>query len=400
MSLFNPLKNQYARLMELSGSLPCCDLDSAAAVMRIKKSKVQKNLGKLIDRGMFGENHPYIDQEMSMIVMDKRYHPFACIYSSACRLKLSLKRAANVCIFTPQERSRVRSRTAHTFLADMVDAAFSGYGAGRMLRDRGANYLHDFLDPDRAMPNAEASDVISLLGDECDSLLSFLRMNPEIKPNPLQIHFVNNTERRVLSFIKSYPDGSLPSAQQQQTAQGIIEQLRDDSLPRFKALLNELARTDEASQTGEVTPTAELQEQASRLMALSCQMNAGSMRTSVSRIAGQLNEIAIQLEYAPARAGAACVRSLRTVYLPMMQELLTKYLRYDRIPDAGNDVKEAMKSTENIFKNDLPKALKQVLKELQGDSAIDLVSQAEALKKKMELDGLLDPLEQKPGNMG
>ena len=58
MSLFNPLKNQYARLMELSGSLPCCDLDSAAAVMRIKKSKVQKNLGKLIDRGMFGENHP------------------------------------------------------------------------------------------------------------------------------------------------------------------------------------------------------------------------------------------------------------------------------------------------------------------------------------------------------
>ena len=157
---------------------------------------------------------------------------------------------------------------------------------------------------------------------------------------------------------------------------------------------------DEASRTGEVTPTAELQEQASRLMALSCQMNAGSMRTSVSRIAGLLNEIAIQLEYAPARAGAACVRSLRTIYLPMMQELLTKYLRYDRIPDPGSDVKEAMKSTENIFKNDLPKALKQVLKDLQGDSAIELESQAEALKKKMELDGLLDPLEQKPGNEG
>ena len=400
MSLFNPIKKQYARLMELSGSLPCCDLDSAAAVMRIKKSKVSTNLGKMIDRGMFGENRPYIDQEMSMIVMDKRFHSFACMYHSACRLKWDLNRARNVCIFTPQERSRIRSRTAHSFLADMVDAAFSGYGAGRMLRDRGANYLQDFLDPDRVMPTAEASDVIALLGDECDGLLSFLRMNPEINPTPLQIHFVTNTDRRVLPFIKSYPDGNLPNAQQQNTAQGIIEQLRNDSLPRFRTLLEELARTDDASQTGEVTPTAELQEQASRLMALSCQMNAGSMRTSVSRIAGLLNEIAIQLEYAPARAGAACVRSLRTVYLPMMQELLTKFLRYDRIPDPSSDVKEAMKSTESIFKNDLPKALKQVLKDLQSDSAIDLESQAEALKKKMELDGLLDPLEKKTGTAG
>ncbi len=400
MSLFNPIKKQYARLMELSGSLPCCDLDSAAVVMRIKKSKVSKNLGKMIDRGYFGENRPYIDPEMSMIVMDKRYHSFACIYSSACRLKWSLNRARNVCIFSPQERSRIRSRTAHSFLADMVDAAFSGYGAGRMLRDRGANYLQDFLDPDRVMPNAEASEVIGLLSDECDGLLSFLRMNPDIRPTPLQIHFVSNTDRRVLSFIKSYPDGGLPNVQQQRTAQEIIEQLRTDTLPRFRTLLEELARTDEASQTGEVTPTAELQEQASRLMALSCQMNAGSMRTSVSRIAGLLNEIAIQLEYAPARASAACVRSLRTVYLPMMQELLTKYLRYDRIPDPGSDVKEAMRSTESIFKNDLPKALKQVLKDLQSDSAIDLESQAEALKKKMELDGLLDPLERKTEDEG
>ena len=398
MSLFNPIKKQYARLMELSGTLPCCDLDSAAAVMRIKKNKVSKNLGKMIDKGMFGENHPYIDQEMSMIVMDKRYHPFACMYSSACRLKWSLNRARNVCIFTPQERSRVRSRTTQSFLADMVESAFSGYGAGRMLRDRGANYLHDFLDPDRAMPNAEASNVVGQLGDECDELLSFLRMNPEIQPTPLQIHFVTNTDRRVLSFIKSYPDGSLPNAQQQHTAQEIIGQLRDDTLPRFRSLLEELTRANDASRTGEVTPTAELQEQASRLLAVSCQMEPGSMHNSVSRIAGLLNEIAVQLEYAPARASTACVRSLRTTYLPMMQELLAKYLRYERIPDPGNDVKEAMKSTESIFKNDLPKALKQVLKDLQSDSAIDMESQAEALKKKMELDGLLDPLEQRPGN--
>ncbi len=400
MSLFNPIKKQYTRLSELLGSLPCCDLDDAASVMKVKNSKVSKSLGKMIEKGYFGTNRPYIDQDLSLFILDRRYHPFACMYASSARLKWDLNRARNVCIFTPQERSLVRSRTAQSFLAELVDSAFSGYGAGRMLRDRGSFYLSDFLDPDRSMPNSDASEVINLLAGECDSLLSFLRMNPELKPTPLQTHFVTNTDRQVLSFIECYPEGGLPSATQQRTARSLVDQFRSETLPRFEKLLEELAHADEASPEAEASPTAQLQDQASRLMALSCQMSTGSMRTSVSRIAGLLNEIAVQIEYAPARASAACIRSLRTVYLPMMQELLMKYLRYDRMLDPSSDVKEAMKSTESIFKNDLPKALRQLLKDLQSDSAIDLESQAEALRKKMQLDGLLDPLEKKPEDLG
>ena len=395
MSLFNPIKRQHRRLMELSGSLHCCDLDSAAAVMKVKKQKVPASLRKMIDKGLFGADIPYIDQEMSMIVHDRKYHAFACLYASTSRLKWDVNRARNICIFTPAERSQIRTRTAQSFLADMVESAFNGYGAGRMLRDRGSSYLKDLLKPEDSMPREDATNVMTLLGGSCDSLLSFLRMNPDLKPSPMHLHFISNTDRMVLSFISCYPQNALPGMPQQRAAQSIVEKLRDETLPQFEAMLRALASMDEASPAGEITPTAELQEQASRLMTISCQMNAGSMRTSVSRIAGLLNEIAVQIEYAPARAGAACVRSLRTIYLPMMQELLMKYLRYDRVLDPGEDVREAMKSTESIFKNDLPKALKQMLRDLQSDSAIDLESQAEALRKKMQLDGLLDPLDRK-----
>lgn len=395
MSLFNPIRKQYRRLMELSGSLHCCDLDSAAAVMKVKKHKVADSLRKMTDKGLFGTDCPYVDQEMSMVVHDRRYHAFACLYSTTARLKWNLNRARNICIFTPAERSQIRTRTAQSFLADMVESAFNGYGAGRMIRDRGSSYLKDILNPEQSMPNQDVATVMTILGGYCDSLLSFLRMNPDLKPSPMHLHFISNTDRQVLSFISCYPSNSLPNVPQQNAAREIVSRLKSETIPKFEKLLENLANTDEASEKGEVTPTAELQEQAARLMTISCQMNTGSMRTSVSRIAALLNEIAIQIEEAPARAGAACVRSLRTVYLPMMQELLMKYLRYDRVLDPGDDVREAMKSTESIFKNDLPKALKQMLRDLQGDSAIDLESQAAALKKKMQLDGLLDPLEKK-----
>ncbi len=400
MSLFNPIKKQYTRLTELIGPLHCCDLESAAQVMRVRVDKVAGNLRKMTERGLFGADTPYIDGEMSMIVTDRRYHSFACFYSTAARLKWDLRRARNICIFTPEERSQIRSRTAQSFLADMVDSAFSGYGAGRMIRERGSAYLRDLISPDNAMPRADTASVIDSLSGLCDSLLAFLRMNPDLKPAPLQLHFISNTHRQILSFISCYPGNALPTVSQQRTAQGIIAKLRVDTLPRFEQLLQELANAGEASPAREMTPTAELQEQASRLMTVSCQMKPGSMRSSVSRIAGLLNEIAVQIEYAPARAGTACIRSLRSVYLPMMQELLMKYLRYDRMLDPGEDVTAAMKETESIFKSDLPKALKQMLRDLESDSAIDLESQAEALKKKMQLDGLLDPIGKNGGSEG
>ena len=110
--------------MELSGSLHCCDLDSAAAVMKVKKHKVADSLRKLTDKGFFGTDCPYVDQEMSMVVHDRRYHAFACLYSTTARLKWDLNRARNICIFTPAERSQTYK--INITLREAITKTYSG----------------------------------------------------------------------------------------------------------------------------------------------------------------------------------------------------------------------------------------------------------------------------------
>ena len=53
----------------------------------------------------------------------------------------------------------------------------------------------------------------------------------------------------------------------------------------------------------------------------------------------------------------------------------------------------AMKTTEKLFEDEMPAALQRILDDLHQDSAIDLNSQASALRGKLKLDGLIDSVE-------
>jgi hypothetical protein len=67
-----------------------------------------------------------------------------------------------------------------------------------------------------------------------------------------------------------------------------------------------------------------------------------------------------------------------------------KYMRYERSIDPGPDVTNAMHNTETVMDEDLPKALKGMLKDLRSDSAIDMEAQASALRTKMRIDGMIN----------
>ena len=389
MSFFNPIRGQYKRLYALMDGLPCADLHSASEAMRVPEDQVPFSLDAMVKKGLFGENRPYVDRDHSTVVLDKRYAAFSVLYSDTARLKWDVNRAKNICIFTPEERSHIRSRTAGSFLRDLVDSAVSGE-AGDMWRARGGSFLRDMIAPEASMPKSDALTVFATLDADCAQLLSHLGSMADKEPDAAMIRFIETLDRQVLSYISCYPSGTLPTPLQQQTAAGILDRIRSESIPRFSEYLDQYLYTPEQKEPQPMTPAAEMKEQARQLMAVSGQLQAGTMRASVSKLAGILNEIAEQLEASPAKVSSACVRSLRSIYLPMMQELLMKYLRYERILDPGPETLQSMRSTEAIFEKDLPKALRRLLRDLRSDSAIDMESQAEALRKKMQLDGLLD----------
>ncbi len=389
MSFLNPIRGQYKRLTALMDGLPCADLHSAAETMRVSEDKVSSSLAAMVKKGLFGEDRPYVDRDLSAVVLDRRYAAFTALYSGTARLKWNVSKARNVCIFTPQERSQIRSRTAGSFIRDLVDGAVSG-DAADVIRTRGGAFLRNMISPETSMPDSNALTTFTLLETDCDRLLSHLGGMQRSAPDPEVTRFVETLDRQVLSYLSCYPANALPTPVQQQTADGILARIRSDYVPRFSALLDRVLYSPEPKEAPPKTPISELKEQSRQLMALSGQLQAGTMRTAVSKVAGILNEISDQLEASPAKASYACIRSLRSVYLPMMQELLMKYIRYERILDPGPETVQSMRSTEAMFEKDLPKALRRLLRDLRSDSAIDMESQAEALRQKMQLDGLLD----------
>ena len=102
-----------------------------------------------------------------------------------------------------------------------------------------------------------------------------------------------------------------------------------------------------------------------------------------------LGQIIAELAVRPGKSRRASIRSLQNTYLPMMQELADKYAENEATDMTNPRVTAAMKTTEQLFKDELPAALQHILDDLHQDSAIDLVSQANALRGKLKLDGMI-----------
>ena len=389
MSFFNPIRSQFRRLTELMNGMHCAELSAAASAMRVREAQVQNSLDIMTKRGYFGSDRPYIDRGIPAVVQDKRYQRFAELYSSAARLHWDLGRMRNVCIFTPEEKSHVR---AQDFIREVVGSAFSeNGGAGSVIRQKGSSFLRDLMNPEQSMPDQSAQTCATTLIENCKCLLSWLQSHPEDPTDPDVLVFVRSLDRRVQTYINCYPSAGLPDANQRREAERILKVLQSDVVPAFNQLIDRLYRRGmDPEPAAPMTPADELREQARQLMTLSGQMTAKHMRASVSRLAGLLNEIADQLSLTPKESAASCLRSLNNIYLPMTQELLMKYMRYERSIDPGPDVVRAMRNTENVLDEDLPKALKQLLKDMRSDSAIDMEAQASALRTKMRIDGMIN----------
>ncbi len=397
MSLFNPLSSQYRRLMEVLESQPAMPVSQASRLMRVPEAKVSANLLKMQRKGMFTQHTPVYSQALKMVVLDETYMPFAYICQEGdallrdTRQAMALLQPANGQNAIQQRRSKARSQAFGSFVHDLLDVSNEPWNSG--FSNRARSLLRDLIDPSGIVQEQDnqarsAIGVLTSLENYLESFFSALFAHPNLV-NQEMLPTLQATHRDLNSYLSSLPAAQSGSRSWNAQADSALRLLRDDDLPRIAALVDTLhTRPDERKQKKQTPPILdELAQEIYRLETLSGQLPGAGITPSLRDIAQKLSQIRSLLVQSPEKVHLSCVRSLRECYLPMTDELLSKYMQSLSLSSPAAEA--AVKATESVFSGVLPQALSQILDQLATDSANDMRSQADALVKKMQLDGLL-----------
>ena len=398
MSLFNPISSQYRRLMEVLQGLPAMPVSQAARLMRVPSVNVRRNLEKMKKKGLFNQYQPFVQQGLNMVVLDEAYLPFAYVCQEGDALLRDTRQAIallqeNASASTTQKRvSSARSKAFGSFMQDILSVSSEPWGSG--LKSRAKMLLHDLIDPsailqDENSQTRTALGVLTSLENYLESLFNALFAHPnlvsrEMLPTLQAIH------RDLNNYLSSLPAAQSGSRTWSAQAESNLNLIRDDDLPRLAALIDEIfSNTDERKkkQKKEDPLLNELAQEIYRLETLAGQISSAAITPSLRTIAEKLSRIRGILLQSPEKARLGCVRSLRDCYLPMIDELLSKYMQ--SLSLSSPTAVAAVKATEEVFSGVLPQALQQILEQLETDNVNDMRSQADALVKKMQLDGLL-----------
>lgn len=400
VGLFNSLKSQHERLMRSMDDQKTLSLASAAAVMRIRREKVDESLARMYKKGMFGADQPYVDDALSMVVRDKRYAPMAALLHATDELgrivdeaMQNLRRVRRV---SSQQLNTERARAVGNFVRDVVDSAMHKKDTAAVFRDRTGALMRDLIAPS-AVPDGQdglrpMAQTLSLMASSTASLKDFALTHPDMHYDTELSAFVLSACRQVEAWNGCGIQAGSYSPETDPAVQAIEMKLSDEFAPGLTRRLDELhaavVRGRTAPQQYDDPLLQEVAKQCSDIRALSRQPKSAEVRNAMARVNAILDDIVSQLHAAPESREQAGVRSLRVCYLPMLEELLEKYIRYEARAQSG-DTLRVMQETENALSIDFPRALLKLLQDLRTEDAIDLEAQTIALRQKMQLDGLL-----------
>lgn len=400
MGLFNSLKSQHERLMRSMDDQKTLSLASAAAVMRIRRDRVDESLARMYKKGMFGADEPYVDDALGVVVRDKRYAPLAALLHAADELyrivdeaQQNLKRVRRV---SSQQLNNERARAVGNFVRDVVDSAMHKKDTAAVFRDRTGTLMRDLIAPS-AVPDGQdglrpMAQTLSLMASSAASLKDFALTHPDMHYDTELSSFVLSACRQVEAWNGCGIQAGSYSPETDPALQAIEMKLGNEFAPGLTRRLDELhaavVRGRTAPQQYDDPLLQEVAKQCSDIRALSRQPKSAEVRNAMARVNAILDDIVSQLHAVPESREQAGVRSLRVCYLPMLEELLEKYIRYEARAQSG-DTLRVMQETENALSIDLPRALLKLLQDLRTEDAIDLEAQTIALRQKMQLDGLL-----------
>ena len=404
MSLFNPIRSQYRRLEKVFEGDPALDLNYAASLMHIKPEKVAHSIQIMKNRQYFTPDEPVVDNRIKVLVRDKRYLPLAGLKRKTQKLQQSLQKAGSAAervMGTPSNLNR--GSILGSFVRDMVDTALSGTPPRYKMADRTGMFLRDMFGPDHRRTiaqflNDDISGPLSMLISQTRQLADCLSSRPEQTWNEELAPFLDKLTGMVDAWCGCIPSGQLPTDTQLRTADKLSDRLEYEFIPQFQVLLEDIyhpqpkkaPEAPEVPKSDEQDPVlAELEARKRSFRKSLQQVKSSTLRASGAELDLLLRQIISLLAIKPEKSRRASIRSLQNTYLPMMEELAEKYLENEAAENPGPRVIAAMKTTEQLFEQDLPAALHNMLDDLQQDSAIDMVSQAAALRGKLKLDGLV-----------
>ena len=400
MSFFNSLKGQFERLTRSMDDQKTFPLASAAAVMRVRRDQVETSLERMHKRGFFGTNHPYVDDQLEAVVLDKRYAPLAALLYAVRELSRkadeSLKNLRRVRRISPQQLNTERARAMGNFVRDVVDSAMNKGDPMTVLRSRTGSLMRDLISPEGVPDNRDGlrpmAQTLALISSCAAGLKDFALMHPDMYFDAELSSYVWAACRQLEAWNGCGIQAGSYSPETDPAIQSIERRLSDDIVPGLTRRLDELhalaARGAAAPRQYDDPLLQEVAGRCADIRALSRQAGSVAVRNAMARVNAILDDIIAQLHAAPESREQAGVRSLRVCYLPMLEELLEKFIRYEQRAQ-GEDVQRVLQDTERALANDLPQALLRLLQDLRAEDMIDLEAQTEALRRKMQLDGLL-----------
>ena len=405
MSFFNPINSQFKRLEKVFAVDPALDLSYAASLMHVRPDQAARSIAIMNQRLLFAPDTAVVEPRLSVLVRDERYLPLARLKRSTQHLQQSLQTAATAAerVLNMPKRSGARGRALSHYVQDVVDSALSGPGnRGINLADRTGSFLREFIGPDErrtvaAFLSDDISGVLSSLTGLSRQLADLLSTQPEKEWDPDFAPFLDRTTAMVKAWCSCIPPAQLPNASQIKTADKLSDRLEYEFVPQFQAFLDEIyspkpRQPQPAKPQEEENPVLTHLEAAKRsFREQASAVQSPVLRESAAKLDQLLGRIISRLAVSPDKCRRSGVRSLQNTYLPMMMDLIGKYVKNEAAGDTSPSIQAAMRATEQLFQNEIPSALSRILEDLNQDTALDMASQAEALKDKLQLDGLVTP---------
>jgi len=401
MGLFNSLTSQFERLSHAMDDQKTLSLGAAAAVMRIRREKVDAQLARMHKKGLFGSDKPYVDDRMEVVVRDRRYAHLAMLLHAAAQLlraldeaQQTLKRLYRV---TPQQLNTERARVVGNFVRDVVDSAIKKGNTADMLRSRTGELMRDLIAPSADKQDGEEhysiAQTMALMNASAAGIRDFALAHPDARYDEELSQYLLSACRQVEAWNSCGASLSTRRAGDASVVQTLETRLASDFAPGLMNRLDELhhaaAHTSAMQQTQDDPLLQQLQQKCSDLRALSRRAQSPAIRNAMARVNALLDDILTQLCTVPESRDQAGARSLRVVYLPMIQELLEKYIRYETRASTDQTARQVLQETEQTLSEELPQALQKLLRDLRAEDFIDLEAHNAALRQKMQLDGLL-----------
>ncbi len=381
MGLFEPLKERCARLTRALDGRKTLPVAQAAAALHVKEGRVAGMVRKMSRRALFGADHPYVDESLRLFVLDARYAAHAELVSALRKTRLlltdtlsALRRAAPV--------RGDKSRAVGSFLRNVVDASLSGKGAGKILRAQTGSLMRDLLAPAAAVvPEtvAHCEHTLTALDSACGETLGVAECYPEAR-GARELAGQTHVLGRAVSELRR----GLHS--------GHVQQLPSQTVSAF--LHRAAAFRMEAATPGQTEDELlrDLEAQREALRQRAAQLRTAEARDALTIINALLLDLIAQLRALDPAARLTPGRSLRACYLPMLRELVEKQLQYEALAHPDETARHAMAESLRVLSHDLPEAFGKLRESLWESSAIDLEAQSEALRRKLQLDGLLDAM--------